>query len=809
MKMKTLRQAMEWNEDSSGRMRPVPGTFGEDSAARIRIRLHLRGLVQGVGFRPFLHRLAHQTGIKGWARNTSGGLEAELEGPAGQLELFMTSLKNSPPPQSVVEEISFTRLEDPKGYRDFSILESRISSRATLIGSDTAPCALCEKELFTPGDRRFGYAFINCTDCGPRYTIVKALPYDRSQTVMDRFPMCPDCLQEYGDITDRRYHAQPNCCPACGPCVFYLDADAFPREGDPVGLSRQLLNQGGILAIKGAGGIHLACDAENPDAVKRLRMRKNRPSRPLALMCPDTAQAEKICLVSEEEKKLLTSPGRPIVLLSKRYPGSYPDISFSSRLGVMLPYTPLHMLLFGSSPGCPPVLVMTSANKSGCPVLIRNEEALDALSGIADGYLFHNRPIQNRCDDSLVSVAAGEVCFFRRSRGYVPKPLFTEEDVTGICAFGAEQKASFAMGKGHHIFLSPHIGDIKNLETLDHYREAFQTFRQLFRITPSLLVCDLHPDYFSTQEAQKAAQEYHVPLIRVQHHWAHMESCRRDNGLEGRVFGIIWDGTGLGSDGCIWGGEFLTGDDSAFVRGGSIRPILLPGGDIAVSEPGRTALSLLLDAGLPACLAPLPPGKAAAMEKLLSSRTMCPRASSMGRLFDGILSLLLQKENVSYDGEAPARLEAMSPQEVPSQKDLEDGSPWPLVFYQEDGIRRFDTRPLVQAVVREREEGVSPGETARRFMLTLCHMALNQCRALTTQHLPVVLSGGVFLNRFLLEGIRLLLIRNGFGVYCHRQVSACDEGICLGQLSIAARRMLPSKPTAPDGRGVVASEILN
>lgn len=797
MKMEELHPAMEmeWNEDVSGQVRPVPGAFGKDSAARIRIRLHLRGLVQGVGFRPFLHRLAHQTGINGWARNTSGGLEAELEGPAGQLELFTASLKNSPPPLSVVEEISFIRLEGLKDYQDFTILASRISPQATLIGPDTAPCALCEKELFTPGDKRFGYPFINCTDCGPRYTIVKALPYDRSQTVMDRFPMCPDCQREYGDITDRRYHAQPNCCPACGPSAFYLDADAVLQEGDPVMLAQRLLNQGGILAIKGAGGIHLACDAGNADAVKRLRALKKRPARPLALMCRDTAQAEKICLISEEEKKLLTSPARPIVLLSKRLPGSFLEISFTSRLGVMLPYTPLHMLLFGSSCGAPPALVMTSANKSGCPVLIQNEEALDALWGIADGYLFHNRPIQNRCDDSLVSVAGGGVCFFRRSRGYVPTPLFSAEDVTGIWAFGAEQKASFAMGRGHHIFLSPHIGDIKNLETLDHYRETFQTFGRLFKIPPSLMVCDLHPDYFSTQEAQKAAREYHTTLLKVQHHWAHMESCRRDNGLEGRVFGIIWDGTGLGSDKSIWGGEFLIGDDNSFERDGSIRPILLPGGDMAVSEPGRTALSLLLDAGLSASIAPLPSGKAAVIQKLWSSRAMCPSASSMGRLFDGILSLLLQKETVSYDGEAPALLEALSPQEVPAKRDLEDGSPWPLVFYCEDGIRRFDTRPLVQAVVREREEGVSPGETARRFMLTLCHMALNQCRALNTQHLPVVLSGGVFLNRFLLEGIRLLLSQNGFTVYCHRQVSACDEGICLGQLSIAARSRFPGKQT--------------
>lgn len=751
----------------------------------VRGRIDIHGLVQGVGLRPYLHRLALQTGVKGWARNTSGGLEAELEGTGEQLELFISALKNSPPPLSEIENISFYPLEGKADYSDFRILESRISPEATLAAPDTAPCPACEKELFTPGNRRYRYPFINCTDCGPRYTIIRELPYDRKHTVMDRFPMCSPCGREYTDIGDRRYHAQPDCCPECGPSVYFLDEQFSRQEGDPFALAQKLLSDGKILAVKGTGGIHLACDAGNPHAVRKLRQRKQRPARPLALMCRSLEEASGICLFTDEEASLLTSPRRPIVLLRKRSPQSFTDISFSRRLGVMLPYTPLHLLLLDGKYNGPGILVMTSANPGGCPVLIGEDDAFSALTGIADGYLFHNRPIENRCDDSLLTLAAGRPYFFRRSRGYVPQPLPAGEDVTGICSLGAEQKASFALGRDRHIFLSPHIGDLKNAETLDHYRETLKTYLRLFKISPSGLVCDLHPDYFSTLEARSMAREFGIPLLQVQHHWAHMAACREDNHLEGKVFGIIWDGTGLGTDGTIWGGEFLTGDNRHFQRTGSIRPILLPGGDQAVREISRISISLLYDAGLPSSYAPMPPETARMAKALLASGTACTGASSIGRLFDGICSLICRKSRITYDGEAAALLESLPTRETPCPDDLKGSSPWPLVFYEEDGLRRFDTRPLVRAAVQELDAGRPADEIARHFMLTLCYMALDQCRSLNTEHLPVVLSGGVFLNRFLLEGIRTLLGEAGFQVFCHKNVSACDEGICLGQLSIA------------------------
>lgn len=763
----------------------------QDTAGYRRVRLVLRGMVQGVGMRPYLHKLAQKTGVRGWARNTSGGLEAELEGLPDRLELFLDTLKTAPPPLSVVEELSAAPLTPLKGYSRFTILQSLSSPDATLIAPDMAPCPSCEKELFSPGDRRFRYPFLNCTDCGPRYTIVRALPYDRKQTVMDAFPMCPACRAEYGNIADRRFHAQPDCCPVCGPAAFFLDINGNRTKGDPLAAASRLLAEGKILAVKGVGGIHLACDARNTDAVLRLRERKRRPARPLALMCRDLQEAAEICSVSAREAALLTSPRRPIVLLRKKVPASFPEISFSKRLGLMLPYTPLHLLLTDRGQGAPSLLVMTSANQKGCPVMTGNEEAFAALSGIADGFLFHNRPIENRCDDSLTVMTTGGPCFLRRSRGYAPQPLLSSADISGICAFGAEQKASFALGRENHIFISPYIGDLKNAETWDHYRQTLQTYIRLFKIAPSRLVCDLHPDYFSTQDAHAFSQKRNLPLLQVQHHWAHMASCMADNRLSGSVFGIIWDGAGLGTDGAIWGGEFLTGNFQAFKRSGSIRPIALPGGDRATEEIGRIALSLLRDAGLSSSHAPLPPKKIQAVNALLSTGVSCPKASSIGRLFDGICALVCSRSDVSYDGEAACYLEAISSEETPSPKELKPGaSPWPLAFYQEDGIRRFDTRPLVQAAVLEVEAGLAPGEIARHFMLTLCHMALDQCIALNPGKLPVVLSGGVFLNLFLLEGIRRLLTDAGFAVYCHSRVSACDEGICLGQLSIAAAQKL-------------------
>ena len=752
-----------------------------------RVRVLVCGIVQGVGFRPFLHRLAARLGLGGWARNTPAGVELELEGPPDALQAFLQALRTQPPPLAVVEQVQVQPLAACRGETSFTILPSTAGGAATLASPDLAPCPACLREMADPAGRRYRYPFINCTDCGPRFSILKALPYDRANTSMAGFTMCRDCAAEYADIRSRRYHAQPNCCPACGPRAFYLDAEGRKLPGDAVALAQQALAAGQTVAVKGTGGIHLACDARNEAAVLRLRQRKHRPEKPLAVLCRDLDTARQLCAVSPEEAALLQSPRRPIVLLEKRPDAPGLDcLSENRRLGVLLPYTPLHVLLADGSAGGPAALVLTSANLPGCPVMTGNEEALAGLRGIADGYLLHDRPIVNRCDDSLAAVWQGREYFFRRSRGYAPQPLLLPDSAAdGVLAFGAEQKAGFAAGRDRHVFLSQHIGDLKNAETLDHYRAALETQLRLFGITPRALVCDLHPDYFSTREAQAMASARGLPLLQVQHHWAHMAACMADNQLEGPAFGIVWDGTGLGAGGGIGGGEFLRGGYDAFERVGSIRPVLLPGGDAAVKQIGRTGLALAWDAGVsPAVLDALPllralPGRAALLA-MLEKGLACPAASSIGRLFDGVYALLSGRVDSGYDGQAPALLEALARPDVP-------GRVYPVSFAQEGGVRRFDTRPLTAAVCADVAAGVCPAAIARGFMDALARMALAQCRALNQDHLPVVLSGGVFLNQYLLRETVRLLETGGFAVHTHHRVSPSDEGLALGQLAIAAR----------------------
>ena len=746
-----------------------------------RVRAEISGIVQGVGFRPFLHRLAAREQLTGWARNTPAGVELELEGPAAALDRFVETVRTAPPPLAVVEDLTVQPLAGRGGYGGFAILPSTAGAAATLAAPDLAPCPACLEELADPADRRYRYPFINCTDCGPRFSILRALPYDRANTSMAGFPMCPACAAEYGDIRSRRYHAQPDCCPVCGPRAFYLDAEGREQPGDPVAAAQRTLAAGGIVAVKGTGGIHLACDALDPAAVARLRRRKHRPEKPLAVLCRDLATARRLCCISDEEAALLQSPRRPILLLEKRRPGSLGYLSQNRRLGLLLPYTPLHVLLADGSFGGPAALVLTSANRPGCPVLIENDDALDALRGVADGWLLHDRPIVNRCDDSVAAVWRGREYFYRRSRGYAPQPL-TMPGADGVLAFGAEQKAGFAAGKGRHVFLSQHIGDLKNAETLDHYRAALDAQTRLFGLAPRVLACDLHPDYSATREAEELAAARRLPLLRVQHHWAHMAACMADNRLDGPAFGIVWDGTGLGDDGGIWGGEFLRGGYDAFVRVGSIRPIPLPGGDAAVRQIGRTGLALALDAGLgaEACAALLPGlPHAPALGAMLEKGVACPRASSIGRLFDGVYALLTGRIDAGYDGQAPALLEALADPQIP-------GRDYPLAWQQADGLRRFDYRPLVAALCADRAAGVPPAAISRGFMDALCRMARDQCRALNAEGLPVVLSGGVFLNQYLLHGVTRLLEADGFAVYTHRRVSPSDEGLALGQLAVAA-----------------------
>ena len=731
------------------------------------VRLKIHGIVQGVGFRPFVHRLVREYGLTGDIRNTSSGVELELDGERPVLEAFAAALPERAPKLALIEQIE-ADYGPARGFRDFSILGSRAEEkRNTLISPDIGICDDCLRELLDPRDRRYRYPFINCTNCGPRFTIIRDLPYDRARTSMSRFPMCPDCDREYHDIENRRYHAQPDACPVCGPHPVFLDGEGRALAGDAIETARAWLKAGKILAVKGLGGMHLACRADDEELIRELRRRKERDEKPFALMCRDLAAVKKLCRVSPEEEAVLSSFHKPIVLLEKR--DKRPDaVSENGFLGVMLPYTPLHVLLFGQDLEA---LVMTSANLSDTPIVSDNQEALERLRGIADGFLLHNRDIQTRCDDSLCWVLDGREYFARRSRGYVPFPVPVPGSRGGVLACGAEQKASFCLSRGEYLFPSQHIGDLKNAETLAHYEQQIAHFERLFDTRPRLLVCDRHPDYLSTAYALERGEREQIPVLQVQHHHAHLASCMADNRLSGPVIGLIWDGTGYGEDGTSWGGECLIGDYAGFERFGSLRPIPLIGGDRAVKEISRIGYALLRDAGC-ACggeeNAPL-------YEQMLRGGLNCPLSSGMGRLFDGVAAILGVKRLASYEGQGAVLLEAAAE---------EDGGRYPVVL--SGSPLRFDWRETVRALVRERDQGVPAGILAARFLNTLIDMALAMALAASkeTGLRDVVLSGGSFQNQYLMRRLPQALRAAGLRPWQHRRVSCNDEGISLGQVMI-------------------------
>ncbi|MGN0981425.1 MAG: carbamoyltransferase HypF [Candidatus Limivicinus sp.] len=731
-----------------------------------RLCLKIRGIVQGVGFRPFVHKLVRRCGLNGYIKNTSSGVELELEGERPALERFVAQLPEQAPVLAVIESMEAVYSPALRGYAGFEIRQSqREEFRNTLISPDIGICEDCLRELRDPRDRRYRYPFINCTNCGPRFTIIKDVPYDRAKTSMAGFPMCPDCDREYHDIENRRYHAQPDCCADCGPRVFYLDGAGNEIPGDGIELAREALKTGKILAVKGLGGIHLACRCDEEALVRKLRRRKQRDEKPFALMCRDVDCVRRICRLSEAEEKILTSFRRPIVLLEKRQPG-LDYLSENGCLGVMLPYTPLHVLLFGDDID---MLVMTSANLSDTPILFKNEEALEKLQGIADGFLLHDREIQTRCDDSLCWVLDGKEYPARRSRGYVPFPLRMEGRLQSILACGAEQKASFCLSKGNYVFQSQHIGDLKNMETLESYTQQIAHFRNLFDIEPALAACDLHPDYMSTEYAGGLG----LPLIQVQHHHAHLAACMADNGLEGEVIGLVWDGTGYGTDGTAWGGECLVGGYEAFCRFGHILPLALPGGDKATKEIDRLAFSLLSASGCDTSAIPA----AETYRAMLAAGLNCPLSSGMGRLFDGVAAILGIKTRCSYEGQGAILLEAAA-------KENEEGT-YPVLLSGRPLV--FDWREMIRVIAQEQQRGIETGFIAARFMNTLTAMAVEMAKAAReeTGLNRVCLSGGSFQNMYIMHRLPARLRAEGFEVYHHSRVATNDEGIALGQLMIA------------------------
>ncbi len=763
-----------------------------------RARIVVWGVVQGVGFRPFVYRLASEHGLKGWVLNSTEGVIIEVEATRQKLAEFIDAISRKAPVRAVIESVENYFLP-PVGYQSFDIQASQDESdKFVLISPDICVCSDCLRELFHPEDRRYHYPFINCTNCGPRFTIIKDIPYDRPKTTMASFKMCPDCQSEYDSPLDRRFHAQPNACPVCGPQVWFVSRekpnDSLAQGEEAIALTRRILKKGAIVAVKGIGGFHLACDATNEASISLLRERKHRVNKPFAIMSIDCSTIEKYCYLSEAERHLLESPQRPIVLLRRRENSPISPLAAPSNayLGVMLPYTPLHYLLLERrADGTDmPALVMTSGNFSEEPIAIDNEEALAGLNTLADAFLFHNRPIHIRCDDSVTRVFAGKEAVIRRSRGYAPFPVKLNFETKQILACGGELKNTFCLTKENYAFLSQHIGDMENMETLASFESGIEHFRRVFRVSPEVIAYDLHPEYLATRYALQQKSEG-IELVGVQHHQAHIASCMADNGENGPVIGVAFDGTGYGEDGQIWGGEFLVGDFQHFARSAHFKYVVLPGGEAAIKKPYRMALSYL--SGLPQALVKglslfgrVDPQELRIIEKQIETRLNSPLTSSCGRLFDAVSSLLGMCDVVTYEGEAAVKLEMLADESV------KETYHWP--FSQKSLPLIIDQAPLLKGVIKDIRAGVPTPIISAKFHNSLGKMTAEVC-TLLRQHSglsKVALSGGVFQNLYLLRRTLDYLEEKGFTVLIHHQVPCNDGGLALGQ-AVIANAMVNSK----------------
>jgi len=775
------------------------------------LRIHITGIVQGVGFRPFVYGLARKLDLKGWVRNTSAGVDIEVDGPQEVLDKFLLALKEEYPPLARID--SFEAASCPSnGYSTFEIVHSEPIPGAFIpISPDVSICEDCHREMLDPSDRRYLYPFINCTNCGPRFTIIKDIPYDRPKTTMAPFEMCPDCRTEYEDPLDRRFHAQPVACPECGPHVWLEHSNqpstiSFQENAIPE--TQDLLIQGKILAIKGLGGFHLACDALNSKTVAELRRRKLRVDKPFALMMPNIETVKQFCQVSEAERELLLSRERPIVLLNRKS-GTQITAAIApnqNTLGVMLPYTPLHYLLFSDQSQAAShkiqALVMTSGNLSEEPIAYTNEEALERLSSLADVFLMHNRDIRTRCDDSVMSVARVRVSGnqentfqipksqstiypLRRSRGYAPNPLkLPWENNPQILATGPELKNTFCLTKDNYAFLSHHIGDMENYETLQSFEDGIEHFERLFRVEPEAIAYDLHPNYLATRYARVRAERQGLPAYGIQHHHAHITACMADNGLRGDkpVIGVSFDGTGYGSDGAIWGGEFMLADYQGFQRFAHLEYTPLPGGDAATRKPARIALAQLWKTGidwdddLPAVKF-LCGDDMTLLRSMLENDINCPKTSSMGRLFDAVAALAGVRGEVNYEGQAAIEFEALV------DSCVEDG----YLFEYSDSILK--TEKVFRSVIADLRSGIPVSIISARFHNGLAKAILQICKSANSQFEidEVALSGGVWQNMTLLQKTVPLLEQSDLKVYIHRQVPTNDGGIALGQAVIASQ----------------------
>jgi len=751
-----------------------------------RVRVVVRGVVQGAGFRPFVCRLARELDLTGWVLNSAQGVFIEVEGAGAPLRQFLVRLEREKPPRAIIQSLEFSFL-DAIGYEDFTIRTSEeTGAKTVLILPDIATCPHCLMEIFQPGNRRHRYPFTNCTDCGPRFTIIEELPYDRPNTSMKKFAMCPQCEREYHDPDDRRFHAQPNACPSCGPHLELWDSggNVVARHDDALHLAAEDVRSGKIVALKGLGGVQLIADARNESVVRRLRKRKRRSEKPFALMYPSLEMAREHCRVSELEERLLLSPEAPIVLVQRWSPPLAPSIAPGNPyLGVMLPSTPLHHL-FLRELGFP--VVATSGNLSGEPICADEHEALGRLNGIADFFLVHDRPIVRPVDDSVVRVVRGREMVLRRARGYAPLPVHLKAPLPCVLAVGAHLKDTVALSVGQEAFISQHIGDLETSEARSAFQAVAADLLRLHKATPEVVACDLHPDYLSSKYATQLAAQVDAPLHPVQHHWAHVLSCMAENEVEFPALGVAWDGTGYGPDGTIWGGEFLLAGEKSFERVAHFRQFRLPGGEAAIKQPRRTALGVLFEIGGVKALdqkdlAPVrdfSEGDLAVVRKMLVKGLQAPVTSSAGRLFDAVASIAGLRQQASFESQAAMELEFAIQPCVCEAYSFEIKSCSPRVV---------DWQPMIEEMVEDVRRGLAPGVISAKF-----HNALVEIIVAVARHVGqtrVVLTGGCFQNRYLTERSVQRLLEEGFRPYWHQRVPTNDGGIALGQIVDAARTL--------------------
>lgn len=752
---------------------------------RQRLRVLIRGAVQGVGFRPFVYRLATELGLAGWVNNSGQGVLVEVEGPPARLERFLARLDREKPPRAFSQSQEHVLL-DPVGYSTFEIRESDTSGEKTaLVLPDIATCSDCLREIFDPADRRYRYPFTNCTNCGPRFSIIDALPYDRPSTTMRDFVMCERCRTEYENPVDRRFHAQPIACSTCGPHLELWGGSGRVVASHDAALigAAEAIRRGAIVAVKGLGGFHLMVDARNQEAVRRLRQRKGREEKPFALMYPSLDAVQAHCEISEIEERLLRSPEAPIVLLKKKNPAIASDVAPGNPLlGVMLPYTPLHHLLMHEL-GVP--VVATSGNLSDEPICTDEREALRRLGPIADLFLIHNRPIARHVDDSVVRVVAGRVQVVRRARGYAPLPITLRSSLPPLLAVGAHLKNTVAVTSRNDVFISQHIGDLETLQAFDAFRRVIGSLTHLHELSPAAVVSDAHPDYLSTRFAEASG----LPVVKVQHHHAHIMACLAENDLEGPVLGVAWDGTGYGPDGTVWGGEFLRVDGASWARVAHFRTFRLPGGESAIREPRRAALGLLSEVLGDELFArtDLAPVAAFSPSELHGLRTMlqrglnAPVTSSAGRLFDSVAALMGLRQRNSFEGQAAMELEY-------ALEGIETDEHYPFeIVPVQHAPTVVDWEPLVRAILDDLAQGTPAGFISARFHNTLAEIVVAIAHEVGVER--VALAGGCFQNRYLTERAVRRLREEGFRPYWHQRVPPNDGSIALGQTFAAALRL--------------------